>query len=71
MRQAAWQGRLETTSRKRDLAITASAVPFSSTDSISFVLTSRVDRVHRDRNTALLADSLHRMFLNEVIPLAI
>jgi hypothetical protein len=49
---------LETTSRKRDLAITASAAPFSSTASISFVLTTRVDRVHRDRNTALLADSL-------------
>ena len=48
----------ETTSRKRDLTILATAAPSTSTASISFVLTTRGDRVHRDRNTALLADSL-------------
>ena len=51
--------RLETSPRKRDLTILASAPSSPSTNSISFVLTIRVDRVGRDRNTALLADSLH------------
>ena len=50
--------RPETVLRKRDLAIKSSAAPSSSTASIFFVLTTEVDPVHRDRDTALLADSL-------------
>ena len=54
---------METTSRDRDLASLASAAPSSSAAPISFLLTERVDRAQRDRNTALLADSLHDGFL--------
>jgi hypothetical protein len=50
---------METILRKSDLPIMASVASSSSTRLISFVLTTPIDRAQRDRNAALLADSLH------------
>jgi len=44
---------------RRGATISASATPSPSKNLISFVVTTRVDRVRRDRNTKLLADSFH------------